>query len=136
MKRIFILNALVMTLAFWASSGVPAEKKQSISLECPPQAQVLKVDSYLKFLKEFGEGKPAMHVEVRVKNISQQAERFSIMVSTPDGDSAAAFLPEKAKKEGERAVLKPGEEGKVTLPMLVEKIADVFTVTVEVVPAE
>ncbi len=135
MKKNFILIALMVTFVFLSTSVWPAEKK-SISLECSPQAQVLKVESYLKFLKEFGEGKPAMHVDVRVKNISDKAERFSVMVSTPGGDSAAAFVPEKAKKEGEPPALKPGEEGKITLPMLVEKMADAFTVTVEVVPAE
>jgi hypothetical protein len=137
MRKKFIFTAFAVTFLLLASSGVwAAEKKQSISLECPPQAQILRVDSYLKFLKEFGGGKPAMHVEVRVKNISDKAERFSVMVSTPEGDSAAAFLPQKARKEGELPVLKPSEEGKITLPMLVEKVADVFTVTVEVVPAE
>jgi hypothetical protein len=137
MRKNFSVIILVGIFLLWGSPGIrAAEKKQSISLECPPQAQILKVDSYLKFLKEFGGGKPAMHVEVRVKNISDKAERFSVMVSTPDGDSAAAFVPEKAKKQGELPVLKPSEEGKITLPMLVEKVADVFTVTVEVVPAE
>ncbi len=137
MKKIFIFTALVLVFVFWASAaGLAADKKQSISLEYPVQAQILKIESYLKLVKEFGEGKPAMHVDVRLKNISTRPERFSVMISTPEGDSAAAFLPEKAKKEGELPVLKPGEEGKITLPMLVEKIADAFTITIEVVPAE
>jgi hypothetical protein len=137
MRKAFSWLALAGIFIFCGFSGLlAAEKKQSISLEAPPQAQILKVDYYLKFLKEFGEGKPAMHVEVKIKNLSDKAERFSVMVSTPDGDSAAAFLPEKAKKEGALPVLEPREEGKITLPLLVEKLADSFTVTVELVPAE
>lgn len=137
MKKTFFLGALAAIFLLWSSAGLlAAEKKHSISLETPPQAQVLQITSYLKFLREFGEGKPAMHVEVKIKNLSDKAERFSVMVSTPDGDSAAAFLPEKAKKEGALPVLEPREEGKITLPLLVEKLADSFTVTVELVPAE
>jgi hypothetical protein len=128
---------LAAIFLLWSSAGLSAaEKNRSISLETPPQAQVLQITSYLKFLKEFGEGKPAMHVEVKIKNLSDKAERFSVMVSTPDGDSAAAFIPEKPKKEGSLPVLEPREEGKITLPLLVEKLADSFTVTVELVPAE
>jgi hypothetical protein len=137
MKKTFFLGALAAIFLLWSSAGLLAGgKKHSISLETPPQAQVLQITSYLKFLREFGEGKPAMHVEVKIKNLSDKAERFSVMVSTPDGDSAAAFLPEKAKKEGALPVLEPREEGKITLPLLVEKLADRFTVTVELVPAE
>jgi len=137
MKKVFCLATLAAIFLLGSSAGLlAAEKKHSISLETPPQAQVLQITSYLKFLKEFGEGKPAMHVEVKIKNLADKPERFSIMVSTPDGDSAAAFIPEKAKKEGALPVLEPREEGKITLPLLVEKLVDSFTVTVELVPAE
>ncbi len=137
MNKRFCLVTLAAIFLLGSSADLSAaEKNRSISLETPPQAQVLQITSYLKFLKEFGEGKPAMHVEVKIKNLSDKAERFSVMVSTPDGDSAAAFIPEKAKKERALPVLEPREEGKITLPMLVEKLADRFTVTVELVQAE
>lgn len=90
----------------------------------------------MKVLKEFGGGKPAMHFEVKIKNISNKAERFSVMVSTPDGASAAGFIPEKAKKAGGLPVLDPKEEGKITLPLLTEQMATSFSVEVESVPAE
>jgi len=113
-----------------------AEEKYSISLETPPQAQILKIDYYLKVLKEFAGGKPALHFEVKIRNLSDKAERFSVMVSTPDGTSAAGFIPDKPKKGATLPVLEPKEEGKITIPLLTEKIPNSFSVEVESVPAE
>jgi hypothetical protein len=118
------------------SSLLLAAEKKSISLEAPPQALIMQIDYYQKVLKQFGGGKPALHFEVKIKNISEKAERFSVMVSVPDGTSAAGFIPAKAKKAGELPVLAPKEVGKITIPLLTEQMADTFSVVVEAVPPE
>ena len=138
MQRHFSTGAIVGIFLCMSipSLGTAAEKKHSISLEAPPQAQVLQIDYYLKVIQEFGGGKPAMHFEVKIKNLSEKPERFSVTVSTPDGASAAGFVPAKATKEGGLAVLEPKEEGKITLPLMTEELAQSFSVLVETEPAE
>jgi len=138
MKRNFWILAL---LGIFLGAGINpafmvAQEKHSVSLTAPPQVQILKVDYYLKVLKEFGGGKPALHFEVKIRNLSEKPERYSVMVSTPDGASAAGFIPAKAKKAGGLPVLDPKEEGKITLPLLTEQVAASFAVEVESVPAE
>lgn len=122
-------------VALWAILA-SAEEKRSVTYEFPPQVQILSVDCYFKVLKEFGDGKPALHFDIKVKNISDKAERFSVMVSTPDGASAAGFVPARAKKAGALAVLDPQEEGKITLPLLTEQATGSFALVVEIAPAE
>jgi hypothetical protein len=58
------------------------------------------------------------------------------MVTTPDGTSAAGFIPAKAKKGATLPVLEPKEEGKITIPLLTEKIPNSFSMEVESVPVE
>ena len=136
MKKHFPVWALLGVILMGMGPSLWAQGKYSISLQAPPQAQIIKIDYYLKVLKEFAGGKPALHFEVSIRNISEKAERFSVMVSTPDWASAAGFLPEKARKAGALPVLEPKEEGKITLPLLTETLAGSFSVEVESVPAE
>ena len=137
MKRYHFIAAIAGVLFCLGIAGLifAAEKKHSISLEAPPHAQILQIDYYLKVIKQLAGGKPAMHFEVRIKNLSGKGERFSVMVSTPDGASTAGFIPAKAKKPGELPLLEPGEEGKITLPLLTDQMAESFSVVVESVPA-
>lgn len=137
MKMRFYGAMVAIVLCLTSYNLLPAAgEKHSISLEVPPQAQILKIDYYLKTLKEFGGGKPALHFEVTIRNVSEKAERFSVMVSTPDWASAAGFIPAKAKKAGGLPLLEPKEEGKITLPLLTEQWAVGFSVVVEIAPPE
>ena len=136
-KRLPILVVLGVFLFIGTCPGLQAaEEKYSISLETPPQAQILKIDYYMKVLKQFAGGKPALHFVVTIRNLSDKAERFSVMVSTPDGNSAAGFIPAKAKKGATLPVLEPKEEGKITIPLLTEKFPESFSVEVEPVAAD
>ncbi len=138
MKRLFYVLAIGGVILVLGSPILlqAAGEKHSISLVASPQVQILKIDYYLKVLKEFGGGKPALHFEVKIRNLSEKAERYSVMVSTPDGTSAAGFIPAKAKKAGSLPVLEPKEEGMITLPLLTEQIANSFSVEVESAPVE
>src|SRR4030042_2172663 len=138
MKRSYLLSffvGVILCLGVFPAF-LAAEEKHSISLETPPQAQILKIDYYMKVLKQFAGGKPALHFVVTIRNLSDKAERFSVMVSTPDGNSAAGFIPAKAKKGATLPVLEPKEEGKITIPLLTEKFPESFSVEVEPVAAE
>lgn len=77
-----------------------AEEKQIISLFIPPQGQISKINYYLKTRKQFAGGKQALHSEIQIRNMAEKRARFSVMVTTPDGSSAAGFIPAKAKKAG------------------------------------
>ena len=138
MKKVFWIWAMVGSILLFASSGTlqAAGEKQSISFEVPPQAQILSIDYYLKAMKEFGGGKRALHFDIKIKNSGDKPEKFSVMVSTPDGASAAGFIPAKAKKAGSPPVLEPKEEGKITLPLMTEEMAGSFSLTIEVAPQE
>ncbi len=137
MKKRYLLAIGVGSLLLFLLAFSPmAAEKHTLSFEVSPQAQILSIDSYLKVLKEFAGGKAALHFEIKIKNISDKAERFSVMVSTPDGASAAGFVPAKPKKAGALAVLEPKEEGKITLPLMTETLTGSFEVVVEIAPAE
>jgi len=138
MKRIFYVLAIGGVILVLGSPILlqAAGEKHSISLVASPQVQILEIDYYLKVLKEFGGGKPALHFEVKIQNVSEKAERYSVMVSTPDGTSAAGFIPAKAKKAGDLPVLQPKEEGKITIPLVTENMPSSFSVEVESVPVE
>ena len=138
MKRSYLVSffvGVILCLGVFPAF-MAAEEKHSISLETSPQVQILQIDYYMKVHKRFGEGKPALFVEVTIRNSSAKAERFSVMVTTPDGTSAAGFIPAKAKKGATLPVLEPKEEGKITIPLLTEKIPNSFSMEVESVPAE
>jgi hypothetical protein len=138
MKRLFYVLAIGGVILVLGSPVLlqAAGEKHSITLETPPQAQILKIDYYLKVLKNFAGGKPALHFEVKIKNLSQKPERFSVMIDTPDGTSAAGFLPAKARKKGAPPVLEPNEEGKILIPLLTEQMTNSFSVVVETSPVE
>lgn len=138
MKKRFLVWVILGVIFCFGSFGLlqAAGEKHSISLEAPPQAQILKIDYYFKILKEFAGGKPALHFEIKIRNLSEKPERYSVTVSTPDGASAAGFIPQKAKKAGALPVLEPKEEGKITIPLLTEQMAESFSVEVESVPPE
>ncbi|MDI6755092.1 MAG: hypothetical protein QME78_11950 [Thermodesulfobacteriota bacterium] len=138
MKRLFYVLAIGGVILVLASPVLlkAAGEKQGISLIAPPQVQVLQIEYYLKVIKQFAGGKPALHFEVKIKNISEKAERFSVMVTTPDGASAAGFIPAKAKKAGDLPVLQPKEEGKIMLPLMTENFPSSFAVEVETAPVE
>lgn len=113
-----------------------ASEKNSISFEIAPEAELLNITYYLKVLKEFGGGKPALHFEIKIRNRSSRAERFSITVAAADGASAAGFIPAKAKIAGGAAALEPKEEGSITLPLLTEGLSGQFSLTVETAPVQ
>jgi len=138
MKKKILVGGMVGFFLWVALSAIPAsaDETRTVTYEFPPQVQILSVDCYFKVLKEFGGGKPALHFDIKVKNISDKAERFSVMVSTPDGASAAGFVPARAKKAGAPPVLDPKEEGKITLPLLTEQITGSFALVVEIAPVE
>ncbi|MDH4266954.1 MAG: hypothetical protein OEW45_15090, partial [Deltaproteobacteria bacterium] len=73
MKRLFYVLAIGGVILVLGSPVLlqAAGEKHSITLETPPQAQILKIDYYLKVLKNFAGGKPALHFEVKIKNLSQ-----------------------------------------------------------------
>lgn len=138
MKRYFISLALWGLVSY---SGIKplilmAEEKQIISLSTPPQAQISKITYYLKPIKQFAGGKQALHFEIQIRNVAEKSERFSVMVTTSDGSSAAGFIPAKAKKAGLPPVLEPKEEGKIILPLLTEKISGSFSIEIETAPQE
>ena len=135
-KRLLLAIGVGSLLLLLLVSPSLAAEKHTLSFEVSPQAQILSIDSYLKVLKEFGGGKAALHFEIKIRNISDRAERFSVMVSTPDGASAAGFVPAKAKKVGALAVLEPKEEGEITLPLMTETLTGSFSVVGEIAPAE
>jgi hypothetical protein len=135
-KRYAVWAFLLVGVCLGGGSILLAGEKYSISLGAPPQAQILKIDYYLKVLKPFAGGKPALHFEVKIRNLSEKAERYSVMVSMPDGTSAAGFIPAKAKKAGALPLLDPKEEGKITIPLLTENLPGSFSVEVEPAPPE
>jgi hypothetical protein len=130
-KKLFRSAGLFFFFWFILFSSSPAFEKSSISFEIAPEAQLLNITYYLKVLKEFGGGKPALHFEIKIRNLASRAERFSVMVTAPDGASAAGFIPAKAKKAGGVPALEPKEEGSVTLPLLTEGMTGPFSLTVE-----
>ncbi|MCB2187042.1 MAG: hypothetical protein KQJ78_11535 [Deltaproteobacteria bacterium] len=81
----------------------------AVSMQVTPEAQVTDLDCYFDTFNK----KKSLHFKVKVKNISQEAQRFRINIFL-DGDRAVGgLMPPKGKPP----VVKPGEEKTEVYPV-------------------
>ena len=110
-KRFAFGLLLTGFLAFFFIPGANAETaKQSLVLDVVPSVQVEEVNYFFKNFK----GKETIHVVVKIKNISQEAKRFKVLVSIEDGPSSACYYP----RAGKPPVIKPGDSHAETMPLV------------------
>jgi len=91
-----------------------------------------KADVKLAFYMKAWQGKPSLHLELRVKNLSDQPERFKAYFDLVDGPSVVAYIP----IEGKPPVIQPKAEFTWTYPLYYGSFPKGFDFKIEVVPHE
>jgi hypothetical protein len=128
MKRCFsrwILLSLLLSSLGWASSGNDCWAQNTYDIT--PKAEV-KMTFYMKEWQ----GKPSLHLELRVKNLSDRPERFKAYFDLVDGPSVVAYIP----IEGNPPVVQPKAEFTGTYPLYYGSFPKGFDFKIEVVPHE
>jgi len=106
-----ILLALITLLAavFWLSQNcLAADPEIEIDLDVTPKAQIIQ----LIMVKGNWNGKPAVMVKAKIKNISEQAIQFKATCDFVDTNTSSGFM---VPKVGNPA-MKPGGAGTATFP--------------------
>ena len=120
------LLGLVLIFMFGAFLGEHEVWAQN-TFDITPKADV-KIGFYLKEWQ----GKPSLHVELRLKNLSDQKERFKATFDLVDGPSVIAYIP----IEGNPPVIQPKAEFTGTYPLYYGTFPKGFDLKIEVVPYE
>jgi len=102
-------------------------RAQANTFDITPKADI-KIGFYLKEWQ----GKPSLHFELRLKNLSDQKERFKATFDLVDGPSVIAYIP----IEGNPPVIQPKAEFTGTYPLYYGTFPKGFDLKLEVVPYE
>lgn len=119
--------ALSVLLVFGLSTNGNEALAQANTFDITPKADV-KIGFYLKEWQ----GKPNLHFELRLKNLSDQKERFKATFDLVDGPSVVAYIP----IEGNPPVIQPKGEFTGTYPLFYGTFPKGFDFKIEVVPYE
>jgi hypothetical protein len=115
--------ALVMALALSGSEAWG----QGFTYDITPKASV----KTGFFIKQW-QGKPSLHVELILRNLSDQKERFKATMDVVGGPSVVAYIP----VEGKVPAIEPKAEFTGVYPMYYGSFPKEFHLKVEVVPYE
>ena len=128
MKRVFLRSLLVLGLLWVAVLWVNGSKAVAENTyDITPKADV-KIGFYIKEWQ----GKPNLHFELRLKNLSDKPERFKATFDLVDGPSVVAYIP----IEGNPPLIQPKGEFTGTYPLFYGSFPKGFDFKVEVVPSE
>ena len=91
-----------------------------------------KADIKIGFYMAKWSGENNLHIELRLKNLSNQKERFKATIDLVDGPSVIAYIP----IAGNPMVIQPNAEVTGVYPIFYGQFPKGFDLKVEVVPAE
>ncbi len=89
-----------------SSSCVPADKLEK---SVAPEAELMELSCYFK---EW-EGAKVLHFKVRVKNVSDQPQRFKVNIFLDNDQAVGGLLPRKIKK----GLIEPGKTAGFDYPV-------------------
>jgi hypothetical protein len=125
------LLAVVITgglLTACATTGKPAADTgiaPNITYQVADSAQVTKVAYYFKEYK----GAERLHMELTIKNVSQEQKRYRVHIFLPEGPAAGGFYPLKVKQDAKG--IAPGEALTQAFPMFHHQLPSGFTIVVK-----
>jgi len=94
----FLLLLTVVVGVSPAASTHAAEKSKegipsNITYNVCKSAEITKVSYFFEKYK----GKPRLHFEITIKNVSPEMKRFRVNIYLPEGPSSGGFYPRKGK---------------------------------------
>jgi hypothetical protein len=122
--RSFWFSVLFCVAVYWAAGREAAAEN---TYDITAKADV-KIGFYLKQWQ----GKPNLHIEIRLKNLSDKPERFKVTFDLADGPSVVAYIP----VEGNPMVIQANGEFTGTYPLFYGSFPREFDVKVETVSQE
>ncbi len=96
--------------------GIPS----NITYQVCKSAEITKVSYFFEKYK----GKPRLHFEITVKNVSPEIKRFRVNIYLPEGPSSGGFYPRKGKG------IEPGKTLTRKFPMYFDKLPSGFMLVV------
>jgi len=119
------MSSLITGCATSGSSGDAGGISPNIVYNVADSAQISKI-SY--FFKEY-KGAERLHMEIAVKNISNQTKRFRVNIFLPEGPSGGGLYPRKVK--GDVKGIDAGKEHTRVFPMYYDKLPSGFMIVVK-----
>jgi hypothetical protein len=111
-----------------ATGGKPAADTgiaPNITYQVADSAQLTKVAYYFKEYK----GAERLHMELTIKNVSQEQKRYRVHIFLPEGPASGGFYPLKVKADAKG--IAPGEELTQAFPILHNQLPSGFTIIVK-----
>jgi hypothetical protein len=133
-RRIFLASSMVlgMALLLWAGGGpgqavaadepetFPCVAESGLKQEIAPEASL---EEFVCFLKSW-KGAETLHFKVRLKNVSDQPQRFRVNIFLDNGKAVGGLIPRKTKG----GLVEPGASAEFAYPVkgMTEKPCSLF----------
>ena len=124
------LMVLVAALFFMLGLAVwPAAKAEAGSFKvCYDVVDTAQITDVKYFIAKY-KGKPRLHFEVGLKNVTSQPRRYRVNIYLPEGPASGGFYPRKKKS------IAPGKTLKQKYPMYFDSMPTGYTIVVKELPA-
>jgi len=121
-----VVVGVSLLLLYPAASTHAAEKSKegipsNITYNVCKSAEITKVSYFFEKYK----GKPRLHFEITIKNVSPEMKRFRVNIYLPEGPSSGGFYPRKGKG------IEPGKTLTRKFPMYFDKFPSGFMLVVK-----
>lgn len=121
-RSIFVVCFFAIILLLGAQNVFGAKSnKDCLAYHVPNSANLSKISYFIATYK----GTPRLHMEVELKNTSQEMKRYRVHIYLPEGVAGGGLYPRKAKG------IPPSETHSRTFPMYYEKLPNSFEISVQ-----
>jgi len=121
-RTIFVVCLFSIILLLGAQNSFGAESSQNcLAYDVPSNVELSKISYFLASYK----GTPRLHMEVELKNTSQDMNRYRVHIYLPDGVAGGGLYPRKEKG------IPPGETHSRTFPMYYDELPSSFEISVQ-----
>lgn len=121
-KSFLVLVCFFVSLFFFVQLGIAADSdNQCIKYDVPSCAEISKVSYFM----DSYEGEQRLHMEIGVKNTSDELKRFRVHISLDQGVTGGGLYPRKG--EG----VEPGEVHTRNFPMYYDELPVGFEIKIQ-----
>jgi hypothetical protein len=127
--RWVLVFSVLLASVLWMGTPAAEAAQESISpnivYEVADSSEITKVAYYFKEYK----GKTRLHIELTLKNVSQDVKRYRVNIFLPEGPAAGGLYPRAVK--GDVKGVEAGKELSQEFPMYFNELPSGFTIVVK-----
>ena len=121
-RTTFVVCFLAIILFLGAQNSFGAESNQEcVAYDVPSSVELSKISYFMAPYK----GTPRLHMEVELKNTSDDLKRYRVHIYLPDGVAGGGLYPRKEKG------IPSGETHSRTFPMYYDELPSAFEISVQ-----